>query len=62
MMPSQMKGTHAFHASNASVGAAHTLSGALSKAPVGESNGQVHQQPVEILLILKTTAKPVSEA
>ena len=32
-----MKGTHAFCASNASVGAAHTLSGVASKVPVGES-------------------------
>ena len=34
MMPSQIKGTHAFQASNASTGVAHTLK---SCAPVGES-------------------------
>ena len=58
MMPLWMKGTHAFHASNASVGAAHTLSGAVSKAPVGESNGQVHQQPTPPLLAFRGEADP----
>ena len=38
MMPSQIKGTHAFQASNASTGAVHTLK---SNALVGES----HKQP-----------------
>ena len=37
MTPLQMKGTHALCASNASVGAVHTLSRVASKAPVGES-------------------------
>ena len=55
-MPLQMKGTHAFCASNASVGAVHTLSRAASKAPVGESSGQVCQQPTPPLLAFRGEA------
>ena len=58
MIPSWMKGTHAFHASNVSAGAAHTLSRAASKAPVGESSGQVHQQPTPPLLAFRGEADP----
>ena len=58
MFPMWMKGTHAFHASNASVGAVHTLSGMMSKAPVGESSGQVHQQPTPPLLAFRGEADP----
>ena len=61
MMPSQMKGTHAFRASNASVGAAHTLSGAVSKAPVGESCGQAHQQPTPPLHAFRGEADPETD-
>ena len=58
MMPSWMKGTYA---SNASVGAAHTLSGVVSKAPVGESSGQVHQQPTPPLLAFRGEADPETD-
>ena len=39
MMPIQIKGNHAFHASNDSVGAAHTLAGSVSSVPVNKSGG-----------------------
>ena len=58
MMPLWMKGTHAFHASKASVGAAHTLSGAASKATMGESSGEVCQQPTPPLLAFRGEADP----
>ena len=58
MMPSWMKETHAFCASNVSVGAVHTLSGAASNTPVGESSGQVCQQPTPPLLAFRGEADP----
>ena len=61
MKPSQMKGTHAFCASNASVGAAHTLSGAASNTPVGESSGQVCQQPTPPLFACRGEADPETD-
>ena len=60
MMPSWIKGTHAFYASNASIGAVHTFSEAVSKAPVGESSGQACQQPTPPLHTFKGEADPES--